>query len=265
MYKLTEIDQLLIEKYLDKTLTDSELTTFNQNMEDASFAAEVQRYERAVTAIHAFGDDNLKALLQEEEAKLQGEKEIKKLEPQAKFVSKRPPKAKAPNVASLAQRWAIAATLLLGIGGATLYFIRQKETGNSVSVYASKFKPYPNYAQPTVREDAQKNDIEKAFSFYEQGDYQSALVYFEKIRTPQYDAQFFQANAYLATNQREKAVVILTKLSDNSPPEWQQKAEWYLALSLSETDKTKANVLFEKIKNTPDHPYQKQAADVLNK
>jgi hypothetical protein len=265
MYNLTEIDQLLIEKYLDKTLTDNELTTFNQRLSDADFAAEVRHYEKTVIAIKSFNDTQLKALLQEEEAKLEEKKIVKLIDNQAKFVSTRPLRSKAPSMVSLVQKWAVAATLLLGVIGATLYFIRQKETGKAESVYASKFRPYHNYTQPTVRENAQKNDIEKAFSLYDNGEFEAALTYFEKIKTPQYDAQFFQANAYLATNQTEKAVPILTQLSQLKDSEWQQKAEWYLALALSEKQADKAKILFEKIKNTPNHPYQKQAVDVLNK
>jgi tetratricopeptide (TPR) repeat protein len=265
MYKLSEIDQLLIERKLDNTLTDSELITFNQRLTDADFAAEVKRFEKSVVAIKAFGDNKLKALLQEEEAKLGGEKVLKQIGNQPKFVSKRPPRAKAPSMVSVVNRWAIAAILILGIGGATMYFIRQREAENKESIYASKFRPYRNYAQPTVRENAQKNDIEKAFSLYDNGAFEEALVYFEKIKNAPFDVQFFQANAYLATNQKEKAEAILKRLSENSSEEWQQKAEWYLALSLSEKQADKAQLLFEKIKNTPNHPYQKQAIDVLNK
>jgi tetratricopeptide (TPR) repeat protein len=263
MYKLTEIDQLLIEKYLDKTLTDSELTTFNHRLTDADFATEVKHYERAVRAIHASGDSKLKGLLQEEEAKIQAEKSVKTFDTQAKFVSKRPPRAKATSMVSLTQRWAVAATLILGIGGATMYIIRKGEAEKTESIYASKFRPYRNYAQPTVRENAQKNDIEKAFSLYDNGAYTEALTFFEKIKNAPLDVQFFQANAYLAINQKEKAEAILKQLTENNASEWQQKAEWFLALSLSETDKSKANMLFEKIKNTPEHPYQEQAANVL--
>ncbi len=263
MYKLTEIDQLLIEKYLDKTLTDNELTTFNQRLSDADFAAEVRHYEKSVIAIKAFGDDKLKALLKEEEAKLAEKKIVKLTDTKTAFVSKRPPRSKAPNTHSFVQRWAIAATLILGICGAAMYFLQQKATEKTESIYAAQFRPYHNYTQPTVRENAQKNDIEKAFSLYDNGEFEAALTYFEKIKTPQYDALFFQANAYLATNQTEKAVPILTQLSQLKDSEWQQKAEWYLALALSEKEADKAHVLFEKIKNTPNHAYQKQAANVL--
>jgi tetratricopeptide (TPR) repeat protein len=263
MSELTEIDQLLIERYLDKTLTDSELTTFNQRLTDALFAAEVQRYEKAVIAIKAFGDDKLKALLQEEEVKLQEKKVVKSIDNPTKFVSKRPLRSKAPTMGSLLQRWAVAATLILGILGGVLYFIQQKETEKKESIYASQFRPYRNYSQPTVRENTEKNDIEKAFSLYENGNYEAALVYFEKIKTPQYDTQFFQANAYLATNQAEKALPILIQLSQLQDSEWQQKAEWYLALAWSEKDLGKAKVLFEKIKNTANHPFQKQAAAIV--
>jgi tetratricopeptide (TPR) repeat protein len=257
MFELTEIDQLLIEKYLDNTLTDSELTTFNQRLTDAAFAAEVARYQKAIKAIHAFGDHKLKALLQEEEAKL--------TESTPKATSKIV-EIGTPQYSRL--KWAIAASLLVAASVTTLYFTQNKNI-KTESIYAAKFKPYRNYEKPTVRDNGYKDDAEKAFALYDNGNYKEALIYFEKINaaastggTPSYNL-FLQANAYLATQQLGKAIPILTELSASTDSEWQQKGEWFLALALSETDKSKAQILFEKIKNTPNHVFQKQAAEVL--
>jgi hypothetical protein len=111
-----------------------------------------------------------------------------------------------------------------------------------------------------VRDNANKNTAEKAFSLYDNGKYQEALTYFEQLthNDEQPNLLFFQANAYLATQQIEKAIPLLEKISQNNS-EWQQKGEWYLALALSEIKKERAVSLFDKIKNTPNHPYQKQA------
>jgi tetratricopeptide (TPR) repeat protein len=198
-----------------------------------------------------------------EKEKTESKKSITPIDTPAKFVSKRPLRSKAPNMFSSIQRWAVAATLLLGSLGAILYFIQQKATVKKESIYASKFRPYVNYSHPTVRENVQKNDVEKAFSLYDNGNYEASLVYFEKIETPQYDAQFFQANAYLATDQVEKALPILLQLSQLKDSEWQPKAEWYLALALSEKEADRAKLLLEKIKSTANHPFQKQAEAVL--
>ena len=64
---ISEIDRQLIEKHLDKSLSETEQTVFHQRLEDADFAAEVQLYQKSVHAIHAFGDSKLKMMLQLEE------------------------------------------------------------------------------------------------------------------------------------------------------------------------------------------------------
>jgi hypothetical protein len=273
MHELSKIDQSLIEKNFDKTLTDNELTTFNQRLTDATFAAEVQRYEKAVTAVKAFGDKNLKALLQEEEARLQGQT--------VKIADITPPPASIgtsqysePKLRSVGQKWAIAANLLLVVSALAWYFL-PKKTDTSFSenknIYATYFKPYRNYEKPTVRDNTQKDLLEKAFSLYDNGDFQGSLTYFEQVPSqistkipPQYSALFYQANAYLATNQLGKALPILENLAQSPQSEWQLRAEWYWALALSETQPAKAKMVFEKIRNTTNHPYQKQVESVLN-
>lgn len=272
MSELTEIDQLLIERYLDKTLTDSALTQFKQRLTDAAFAAEVHCYEKAVIAIKAFGDTQLKALLQEEEIKLQGNND-ELIEINDKIIELNTPQYKTQKIRSTRQNWAIAASLLVLISAGIYYFINKNKDVEPIkteSIFAANFKPYRNYNKPTVRDNTTKNIEEKAFSLYDNGEYDAALTYFEKIippvqtgQAPEYNSLFFQANAYLATHQTEKAIPILTQLSQLNNSEWQQKAEWYLALALLEKDVEKAKVLLEKIKNTANHPFQKQAAGIF--
>jgi hypothetical protein len=261
MLQLTEIDQLLIEKKLDNTLTETEKMTFNQRLADPNFASELKRYQQAVQAVYAFGDANLKALLQEEEQKLQKKKAA--LTPQYPIAILRP----------VWRRWAVAASLLVAIGLTAQVVLHKMQ--ESKSVYARYFKPEPTYSKRANRDRADapkapKDDFEKAFTFYDNGEYEAALTYFEKIpapvsaeETPQYDVLFFKANAYLATKQTAKAIPIFEQLSQNKATKWQLHAEWYLAIALSKEQPDKANVLFEKIRNTENHPFQKQAVAVL--
>lgn len=259
---ISEIDRQLIEKHLDKMLSESEQAVFNQRLEDPDFAHEVKQYEQAVKAVNAFGDTQLKAILQEEEAK--SVEQAPEMTPQYSpdFAPKIPRKRQIGYWIALAASFLIVITVGYWLLNQNMpRTIKEKDR-----IFASHFKPYKNYEKPNVREEVAKTDLEKAFSLYDNGDYKQALTYFEKIATPQYldnSALLFEANAYLATNQTEKALPILEKLSKDTTFKGQQPAEWYLALALSKTQPDKATLLFEKIKGNANHPYQKQAEAIL--
>ena len=261
---LTEIDQLLIEKKLDNALTDTETITFNQRLADADFADALRRQERAVQAVKAFGHERLKAMLMEEEEKLQAETTI--IEENEAPQYNLPKTPKMVSLRPVWQRLAMAASILLVVSVAIWYFFQDKKTEQPTqkTIYASYFKVYRNIDAPTVRGATSKNNIEKALAFYDNEEFDTALVYFEKIKTPEYDYDaLLQANAYLATNQTEKALPILEKLSQDTTSKEAKPAEWYLALALAKTNEQAATTVFDKIKNTTGHPYQKKAAEIL--
>ena len=257
MSRINEADTLLIEKYLDKNLTEEEQSIFNQRLSDATFANEIRLYEKAVQAVYAFGDSQLKAVLQAEEAKLQADN-----------ASKGTPQYPLAVVRPNWQKWAMAASFLLVASvAAWLLLPNDKKTVKTQSVFAANFKPYPNYAKPTVRGAGPKNDIDKAYALYEKKEFKAALTYFAKINPPLNEDLFLEANAYLVIQQTEKAIPLLEKVStsETANPDLQQNAQWYLALALSETQPEQAMALFQKMKETPNHSYQTQAAEVLEK
>ena len=263
MSRINDTDTQLIEKYLDKNLNEQEQTLFNQRFSDSVFANEVRLYEQAVQSVSAFGDAELKTMFQEEEAKLQAEN-TEKGTPQYKTATMRP----------TWQRWAMAASfLLLASVAAWLLLSKDKKLdkpnqdlvaqSNKMNVFAANFEPYKDYS--VVRSEKPKNALEKAQFFYASRRYAEAIVLFEQINPLPIDAEFLQANAYLATHQVEKAIPILEKLSADVSFKQQQAAQWYLALALSEKQPERATALFQKIKDTPNHSYQTQAAEVLEK
>ncbi len=264
---LQEIDQLLIEKYVDKTLTETELITFNQRRSDTEFAAEIRRYEQAITAVHAFGDSQIKAMLQEEEEKLSAQTTAQTvIAPPSRAIGMQA--QYKPLMIPKITRWtAIAASFLVLISVSYWLLKPKKEpiVTEKDKLLAIHFEPYKNYEMPDVREGTAKSDIETAFSFYEKGKYTEALTYFEKISPPQYldeSGLFYKANAYLATQQLEKAIPILEKLSQNANTEWRGKAEWYLVYALSKTQAERSNQILEKIKRDTLHPCHGQAMEI---
>lgn len=257
---LSKIDQILIEKYLDKSLTDAEQITFNQRLEEPNFAAEVDLYQQSVQAVCAFGDAQLKAILMEEEAKLEVQTAVSVLQYGNTFVPKIPQKL-------VIRYWiALAASFLLLVS-VGYWFLTNKDIGIDIqkknNILASNFKPYPNFNDPNVRDNTNtKTDREKAYTLYDNGEYEQALTYFQKITPPQYKDQFFEANAYLATHQAGKAAPLFERLSQNPSFEWQKQAEWYWALSLLTTKPEQAKRLFEKIKVDNQHPFYKNAVQM---
>ena len=249
MSQIIDKDRILIEKHLDFALTDEEKAHFNQRLEDQNFAAEVRLYEQSVKSVHAFGDARLKDVLMEEEAKL---------------VSNPLPQYKATKVVSMSQCWAMAASVLVVLGASLWYFIG-KSIPNKPSVemvFEQNFKPYQNFDAPNIRDNATKTNREKAYALYENGDYAQALTYFEQITTPQYKDQFFEANAYLAMHQAEKAASLFEKLSQASDFDLQKHAEWYWALSLLQTQPIEAQRILDKIKKDRQHPFYKNAVQI---
>ena len=263
MAQINEIDRILIEKHLDHALSPEEQTTFNQRLEDPNFAAEVGLYEQSVKAVFAFGDDNLKAMLMAEEAKM-----TEKAPPPDRLGTGQYKIEKSTKIVSLVSRWAMAATVLLLVSLGIWYFNKTKDVEKSPRdiVFEQNFTPYKNFDNPTVRDNTTKSDREKAYALYNNGDYKEGLVFFEKvIGPPQYKDQFLTANAYLATHQAEKAVPLLKQLSINPAFEQQKQAEWFLALSLLKTNSDEAKQLFEKIKTDTTHPFQQKAIQILNR
>lgn len=251
---ITEIDRQLIEKHLDKSLSEPEQAAFDERLADADFATELALYQKSIFAIHAAGDINLKAMLQLEESMLQAPPQYP-----SNFVPKIPTKIIKQ------YGWAMAASFLIAVSVGYWFFTTTndiKQQGKD-RIFADNFKPYIDKKYATTRSEGVAAEIDSAFSLYFRKDYLRALTYFEKINSPLTDIQFTQANAYLATHQLDKAIPILEKISQDTSAQKQQAAEWYLALALSETQLEKAKRLFEKIKSTANHSYQQDAIVIL--
>lgn len=253
---ITEIDGQLIEKHLDKSLSESEQAQFRQRLDDTDFVAELALYQKSVYAIQAAGDKKLKSLLMLEEVALNAPPQYDN----ALFIP--------DNSRRLVKQlwWAMAAAFLILILVGYWFFNATNDfkKGNKEKIFAAHFEHFVNKDNINFRTKGEvESDLDKAFLYYDNKDYKKALMYFEKTASAEYDAPFYQAIAYLATQELDKAILILEKISQNTASNKQKQAEWYLALALSETQPEKATRLFEKIKSDTLNRYQKEATAVL--
>ena len=255
---ITEIDIQLIEKHLDKSLSESEQAVFSQRLADADFVTELALYQKSIYAIHAAGDKKLKSMLILEESMLQAPPQYSNV-----FIPDDSPRL-------IKQMWwAMAAAFLIIVGVGYVFLTRSNEIkqGNKDRLFAANFQAYHSKADEPDRgeNDVRNEERDTAYILYDAKNYRGALTYFEKVKSPSSYMQFLQANAYLALNEIDKAIPILKKISQDTSAKKQQAAEWYLALALSETQPEEAKRLFERIKSTAGHGYQNDAIDILKK
>lgn len=137
---------------------------------------------------------------------------------------------------------------------------------NEETIYASYFRPL-THPDGTVRgENNDTNDASAAVQAYEKEDYFAAVKYYEKLLkndSANVKNNLFLGISYLATNQSQKAIEILSKL--NSSNDFQYDIQWYLGLAyLKNKNIPKAqNILQQLIKE--NNYYKKSSAEILEK
>ncbi len=205
--------ELLIQKYLQGTLSETEQQWFQEYLEkDPSFADHIPFYEELHYAFAKADYTQTKSQLQS------FYKETRQ---------------------SLWRKWSIAATVLILMSVGSLWFLN---TMNSTeTLYAHYFEPYKNVVQPIVRGEAKKTTKVLAFMAYDDGDYDTAIVYINQLLEDQPEAIFalYKANAQLQTDQTEAAITTLQSHIKKTDTIYAQ-AQWYLALSYLKLDNKEA-------------------------
>lgn len=213
----------LIDKYIQKNVTAEELETIKQLMEeDADFKEDLTFQLTLRQAVKKEESQKLKQRLQNFERKKNG----------FRFF---------PNI------WKVAAVFVFGLGLLWVF----NTSPDYEKIYAENFEPYPNIVAPTVRDiNTSGSDVEKAFQYYDNHDYNKAAIAFKKI----YDedkidyANFYYALSLMADHQLEKAVETLENADWEVSERYQNQTDWYLALGyLKIQNKEKATTYLEKV------------------
>src|SRR3546814_327297 len=157
----------------------------------------------------------------------------------------------------------IAAVLVVGLG-VFWFFNRPSDYGK---IYAANFEPYPNIVAPTVRNlNTSESSIKKAFRHYDERDYAKAAAAFKELYSEDKIgyANFYYGISLMADNQVEKAVEALANPNWEIPEKYQNQTDWYLALAYLKTEnKEKAIAQLEKL--STDDAMAAQAETILLK
>ncbi len=151
------------------------------------------------------------------------------------------------------------AVLLMAVG----WFLFQPDDAKS-DFYADNFQPYPNVIAPLQKGGQEVSDYEKAFQFYESGEYESAIKQFERLPQTDEAVQFYRALTWISLGQNKLAEKELAVVVSKSDHRFLAPAQWYLALTvLKSGDIELARVLMKRIAADTEHPFHSKARKFL--
>lgn len=240
------IDTQSIEKYCEDALDATERKAFELRLEkDSEFAALYEQYLQLTNGIEKLGRYETLQYLNKIEKDL--------------------PKVKIGKSKSLINKqWmAIAASILVLL---SLSLLLDKGQSNT-DLYQEYHQAYPLLLENTVRGEIKKDNSakSKAYEAYAAGAYQKAIKLFDSQTQEMSDTdRFYKANALLANQQSEEALLLFKDISEHSPL-FDKQARWYIGLCYLELNQTEnALTLFSEIANSTDS-YKHKAKDILAK
>jgi TolA-binding protein len=215
-----------IEKYINNQLSTEQRKAFEQKIqEDPELAKELSFYLTAQKAV----------------------KEVRLQEKHAEFIAQ----ASRGNSGFIKRFYLpIAASLALVVGS---YFFYTYNKTNSPNMGIDQL--------PTIMA-AESNDFQKAIGFYNNKQYEQAIVLFQKNTDQAPEATEYLGLCYLQTKQYAKAEQLFTQIASNTEL-LENKGYYYLALlALKQNQKDKAKILLQQV-ITQDLGGLQQAKEIL--
>jgi hypothetical protein len=280
MDNLSVADIQIIEQRLENQLSKPEIQSFDDRLRsDADFKKGYLSYQNALKAIHLAGEDDVRAILKEEQAKL----DIKsnQVEPVALTPVRNPKilsKTKSRTLAGL-RGWLAAASIAL-VCVAGYWFLNAKKSIDSEALFTEFYQPKTNTFIKFTRDnefiEAQKQltiskygiedgtKIFDALSFYEKGNFDKAATLFSSVNIKNDTLNVYEANALLKSNQAQAAIAVLEKISTSSPVI--HEAHWYKAMTyLKNKEVEKAKALLIQLSEGDNKGLQDKAKDLLSR
>ncbi len=162
----------------------------------------------------------------------------------------------------------IAAAILLLVLPAALFFYLNRNAKNQdlFSVYHATYDSSFTTRAASDKNTATSNkELEKAFQYYEAGDFENSIVHFDNyIKEQQQDEEaiLYLGLAYLEEAKTSKAIQYLNSLRLNSQS-YYEEATWYLALAYTkEQDHQKAKEILEELLKIENGYYHKETNEL---
>lgn len=207
----------LINGYFEDSLSENQLEEFEHLLKtDADFASAFEFEKEVQTALKKEERREIKDLFSSLDANEE--------KGAGKVISMRP--------------WIAAASiaLVVGLGSWLLFF--NNPTMNGEQLYFDNFAPYDNVVHPIERGNQLEDIMTRAFTAYEDGDYDLALDLFKELNIKQNDAyiDFYEAMVLMQLDDHSGAIPLLKNYIKNNG-ELTDRAHWYLALAYLKLNK----------------------------
>lgn len=258
MGKSEKLQELMDKQLLGKLKPTEAAALAAAKQEDPSLEAELVASIQAVKAIEIYNDQQLKYRLQKLEQRLQkgGGGEFNG--------NTDSPSASVPRLAtSRSRKWlALVASLLLLVAATWWWVQASASTTLGAETFAAHFSPHRNLAVNITRASEMTSPEERAYAAYEAANWSEAAKAIAALPpSPLHD--FYRAQIALQEEEASQAVQLLSELVQTDFP-LQQEAQWYLALAyMQQNQSEQAARWLQRILAVPDHPYQKEAKQLL--
>ncbi len=228
-------DHILIEAYLDGSLSKDQQIHFDQRLKNASFRSRLLDAGVALDQLQQMKDEEF----------LQALKETKT----TKTFSLKP--------------WLGAAAIAGLLIAASMFFFGGPNTNLQQEAIAQHFIPYPpvDFSRGDMINPDEK--LKSALRYYVNEDWPKAEETFRSL-DPQTDTiLMYVANCQLKQGNYRDAEKIFFNLTESMALNIRQNAEWYLFYSLLYRNNIKgARVLYGDITNDPKHPFLPKASQL---
>lgn len=157
------------------------------------------------------------------------------------------------------QKWIMAASIVLLVGIGWLTY-KNSFAINYEVLYDVNFQQYPNTVFAITRGDTTNSLERNAFTAYELGDFEKAILEFEKIDSKDRKeyVTFYKAQSYLNLGKNKEAKELFKKII-NKNTLFVGESHWYLALTYLHSNEIKAAKKELQILRK-DYTYKKESA-----
>ena len=236
----------LIEQYLAGELSDAERNAFEQRLkEDKVLAAETELHHRLHESLAGEKIHELRAVLQEVDEEWDRSSKVRNLFP---------------------ARWLYAAAAVILVLVASVLYINRTRHLSPEELFAQSFEPYQMVLnQRSFKED--EDILNAAINAYERGDYDVAVEKFSELKSVDslgVAPKFYTAISWLALQQPEKAIDLLSSIATQDKHLLSEQARWYLVMAyLASGDKTSAQRILGDMLGNERHFKQEEVGKLL--